>query len=97
MIDQFRAFFTLFQQGKELSGKDVWRNRAHLINSLTVLLTAGLVVAKGFGYNFNVDSDTINGIAVGIASFVSLFNSVVHAMPYVGITSNTGGDGSGSN
>lgn len=81
MIDAFKAFFTLFQQGKDLSHKDVWRNRAQLANALTVFLGALVVIAKGFGYDLHVDQDTLNAAAGGVAAFVAIGNAFVHNIP----------------
>lgn len=40
MIDEFRAFISIYQTGKELSDKNVWRNRARLANIFTILISA---------------------------------------------------------
>ena len=81
MIDAFKAFFTMYQQGKELTNKEVWRNRARAANVLAIFISAVLVVANGAGYNFNVDQDTINAIAGGVAALVGVFNNFVHNIP----------------
>jgi len=44
MIDEFRAFISIYQTGKELSDKNVWRNRARLANIFTILISAIFMV-----------------------------------------------------
>jgi hypothetical protein len=81
MIESFKAFFTLFQQGKELTNKEVWRNRAHATNVLAGVFSTVLVIANAAGYHFNLDQETINAIAGGVAALVAAFNSFVHTVP----------------
>ena len=87
MIDEFRAFISIYQTGKELSDKNVWRNRARLANIFTILISAIFMVLHGLHPNFNVDQTTIGIIGAGLAAGVSAFNSWVHSIPVGGVPS----------
>ena len=80
MIPQFQAFFTLFQQGKSLANAATWKNRTVAANSIVALLGAATVIAKGFGYDFHVDQDTLTALGGGIAAAVAVANSVMHVI-----------------
>ncbi len=77
MIKEFQAFFTLFQQGKQLTNSKLWKDRQNATNVLTGVLGAAFVVAGGFGYVVPVDQNTIAAAAGGIAALVGVFNAVL--------------------
>lgn len=80
MIKEFAAFFTLFRQGKELTNAATWKQRTVAANLLVSVLGAALLVARGFGYGIEIDDDTIQALAGGIAAAVCLGNSVMHCI-----------------
>lgn len=97
MINEFKAFFTAFQQGKQLARSATWKNRAIATNALVAFLGAVALIAKGFGYDLQLDQDTLAALAGGVAAAVPVFNAVVHVvtsakvgLPTVG---GAGGDG----
>jgi hypothetical protein len=77
MIQEFKAFFTLFQQGKELTDSKVWKDRQIVGNTLVGVLGAIAVIAKGFGYDFHIDEQTIQAAAMGIAALYGIGNSIL--------------------
>lgn len=77
MINEFKAFFTLFQQGKVISNAATWKNRQIAGNAMVGLLSSALVIAGGFGVAINVDADTINAAGAGIAALVTIANAVL--------------------
>ncbi len=80
MISQFQAFFTLFRQGKQLANSATWKNRTIAANALLALLGAALAVARGFGYDIQVDPDTLKALAAGIPAAVAFGNTVMHVI-----------------
>ena len=70
-------FFTAFNQGKRLADSSTWKNRAAATSALALTIGAILAIAKGFGYDIPVDSDTVQAIAGGIAASVIAFNGIV--------------------
>lgn len=80
MIKEFSAFLTLFRQGKELTNAGVWKHRAVAANLLVSVLGAVLLIAKGAGYGIEVDDETLQTLAGGIAAAVCLGNSIMHVI-----------------
>lgn len=91
MIKEFQAFFTLFQQGKQLTNSKLWKDRQNASNVLTAVLGAAVVVAGGFGYVVPVDQNTLAAAAGGIAALVGVFNAVITTITSakVGVQSKT--------
>lgn len=80
MIKEFKAFFELFQRGKELTNAAVWKNRQIAGNAVAGLLSAGIVIGGGFDININIDQQTINAAGAGIAAIVGIANAVLTAI-----------------
>jgi hypothetical protein len=79
MIKQFSAFFEAFKAGKELTNAATWKNRQIAAGALTGLLGAAVVIAKGFGYDIDVDQATVEALAGGITALYAVFNVVLVA------------------
>ena len=77
MIKEFKAFFDLFQQGKQLTNSATWKNRQTATNAMGVVLSAGFVIAGGFGYVVPIDDATLSAAAAGIVALYGVFNSVL--------------------
>ncbi len=77
MIAEFKAFFTAFQQGKELTHSATWKNRQAAGNAVTALLASGVVIAKGFGFDLAIDEQTLTVAGMGIAALVTVANSIL--------------------
>lgn len=80
MIAEFKAFFDLFKMGKAVSDPAMWKNRTLAANNLGLLLAACAVIAKGFGYDLQIDKDTMQALAGGIAAAVVIFNNIMHVI-----------------
>ena len=78
MIQEFQAFFVAFRQGKALANSATWKNRTVAANALVALLGAAIAIAKGFGYDIQLDDATVSALGGGIAAFVCVANSVMH-------------------
>lgn len=79
MIEEFKAFFTVFQQGKQLANATTWKNRQMAAGAIAGVLGSALVIAKGFGYAIPLDQDTVEALAGGIAAAYSAVNVVLTA------------------
>ena len=80
MITEFKAFLTLFRQGKSLANSAVWKNRTVATNAVIAVLGAAVAIAKGFGYDISVDDQTVSAAGAGIAAMVCIGNSVLHVI-----------------
>jgi fructose-1-phosphate kinase PfkB-like protein len=80
VIQEFQAFFTLFQQGKSLANAATWKNRTVATNALVAVIGAGTLIAKGFGYDLHLDQQTVEALGAGVAAAVAVFNSVMHVI-----------------
>lgn len=79
MIDEFKAIFSVFQQGKQLANSTTWKNRQMAAGAIAGLLGSVLIIAKGFGYAIPLDQDTVEALAGGIAALYSAINVVLTA------------------
>ena len=80
MIAEFKAFFDLFKLGKSVADPAMWKNRTLATNNLGLLLAACAVIAKGFGYDLQIDNETMQLLAGGIVAAVFVFNNVMHVI-----------------
>ena len=80
MINEFKSFFTAFKQGKQLANSATWKNRTVATNALVAFLGAMVIIGKGFGYDFNLDQDTITAVGAGVAAFVTVGNSIMQVV-----------------
>ena len=80
MITEFKAFLTLFRQGKSLANSATWKTRTVATNSLIAVLGAGAAIGKGFGYDIQVDDQTLSAAGAGIAALVCIVNSIMHVI-----------------
>ena len=73
-----KDIYDAFQIGKSLANSAAWKNRAVAGNALATLATLSMGIASVFGYQIDVDSDSVQAIAGGIASVIFLLNAGVH-------------------
>lgn len=71
---------TVFHEGKELANAAVWKNRTNLANKLVILLGGLIAIAKVTGYEIEIDEQTLNQVAIGVAAGVAIINNVVHVV-----------------
>ena len=84
-----------FHQGKELANAATWKNRAAAGNALAGLVTAGLGIAAALGYHINIDSQTVQVVAAGVAALVCLLNGGVHVVTDASVGLPPKSDGAG--
>lgn len=75
-----KDIYNAFQQGKSLANSAIWKNRAIAANALAMFATAALGIASVFGYKIDLDQESIQAIAGGIAAVVCMFNTGVHVV-----------------
>ena len=63
-IETIARTLALFQQGQAVADPQKWKNRQITTTMLAGLIVAAVNVAKSFGYDFPIDADTANAIAV---------------------------------
>ena len=80
IIEEVKAFLSLFRQGKEITKAATWKNNTIAVNTLVGFLGSALLVAKGFGYEFNIKPEEINSIALGIVTLLGAINGIVHVI-----------------
>ena len=80
MIQEFQAFLTLFRQGKQLENSATWKNRTVATNAVVTLLAAATVIAKGFGYDLQLDDQVVQALGAGIVAAVAFVNAVMHVI-----------------
>lgn len=71
MLDKIKAIFAVFQAGKSVSDPTAWKGRQITVNMLVALIVAVAHLSKVLGYDLQLDTETINGIAVGVLAIVN--------------------------
>lgn len=94
MLKNLPKFFELFREGKEVTNAATWKNRTIATNAILALLGTVLALAKNFGFNVSLDSETTQNLAAGFVAVVTAANAVMHTITSarVGLSSNGGGD-----
>ena len=77
MIAEFKAFFTAFQQGKEIANPAKWKKNQITVNMLTGFLAALITIAGGFGYKLELSADTISQLSSGIIAAYTVINVIL--------------------
>jgi len=81
MIDSFKAFFVAFQRTKSLSHTTSTDLKSGAFKTNVIgLIGAIVVIAKGFGYDVQIEQDTINQLGGGIAAALLVGNAIVHVV-----------------
>lgn len=80
MIKEFQAFFAVFKEGKALANAAEWKNKTLIGNHLLAFLSSALIIAGGFGYTLNIDPQTLQQTAFGIAAIYSVVMSAITAV-----------------
>jgi hypothetical protein len=74
------SFFEAFKAGKSLADSVTWKNRAILGNVLVSFFSAIVAIARGVGYDVQIDDPTLQAFAGGIVAFVGISNAVLHVV-----------------
>ena len=85
MIAKLKTLLDLFRKGNRLTDAALWQNRAALVGVLTAFLIAVVSALRAFGFDLNLDDDTLERAAYGIAALVPIFMAVVQAITSRGV------------
>ena len=76
-MEKISAFLELFQKGKGVANPEAWKTQQNVTASLVAVLSAGLVIAKVFGYDFNIDQETLGAVCGGLGAAYGIYNLVL--------------------
>lgn len=76
-MGKFAALFDLFRKGSEVANVEKWKSGQISANAIALVLTAGVAVAKAFGYTPPISDGDIVAIAGGVFALVNLIITVV--------------------
>ncbi len=71
------SLIDLFRKGSEVADPALWKNRGAAVIAVTALIYALLQLAKAYGYEIDLSSEDVGGIAVGVVTLVSLLITYV--------------------
>jgi hypothetical protein len=71
MFSKIKAFWGLMQAGKRVSDPALWKARQITATAVTAVLWALVHTAEALGMAIPLDSETADGLAVGIISVVN--------------------------
>ena len=78
MINEYRAFLTAFQEGKQLANSKIWKQRQNLVNHLSAFIGACLVISQAFGYHIaDIPADQIDSVVGGVFAAYGIFNTIM--------------------
>jgi hypothetical protein len=88
MLEKMKALMSLFKQGSAVADPAKWKNRQISATMLAGLIIAIVQLARAFGYEIPIDTDTATAIAGG---FIAVFNTVftVVTSKHVGLPTST--------
>lgn len=97
LIANLPKFWDLFKEGEALSNAAAWKNKLVAVNGVVAFIATALLIAKAYGFDLELDDDTIHGLAGGVVALVGAVNAVMHVVANkdVGLSSN-GGTASGN-
>jgi hypothetical protein len=72
MISKIKPLIMLFRKGKVVADPAAWKAGQITSTALVAFIWALVEVARAFGYEIPIDSDSADGIAVGIIAAVNL-------------------------
>jgi hypothetical protein len=71
MLRKIKSFWGLLQAGKRVSDPALWKARQITVTAVTAVLWALVHVAESMGVSIPLDTETADGLAVGIISGVN--------------------------
>ena len=88
MLEKMKALLSLFKQGSAVADPAKWKNRQISVTMLAGLIIAIVQLARAFGHEIPIDTDTATAIAGG---FIAVFNTIftVVTSKHAGLPSGT--------
>lgn len=77
MFDKMRAFWSLFQKGKEVTNAEMWKNGQVTGNMVGGFIIAAVSVAKGLGYDLPINEAAAYAIGGGVVAIANIVLTVI--------------------
>ncbi|PXX41665.1 hypothetical protein [Undibacterium pigrum] len=77
MFEKINAVINLFRKGSEVSNVELWKNGGISVAALAAALGALAQFGDAFGIHLAITSEQLNGIAIGVVSFVGVVLPVI--------------------
>jgi len=74
------AFLELFKEGREIDNSATWKNRTIATNAVVALLGTLVVIGKNFGYDLQLDPETLTNLGGGVVALVAVVNGIMHVV-----------------
>jgi hypothetical protein len=72
-----QSIFDLFKKGNEVVNPAAVKKGQITSNNILTVITALLAIASSFGYDFNIDKETLVSIVSGLSSLALVVNSIL--------------------
>lgn len=76
-MEKLYALFNLFRKGDAVANPEQWKNGAVGVSALIPLLLAIDRVAKSFGVELGIDTQTAADISVGVLGIIGVCSHVI--------------------
>ena len=77
MSMSIQSIFDLFKKGNEVANPAAVKRGQITSNNILTIVTALLAIASAFGYDFNIDKETLISIVSGLSSLTLVVNSIL--------------------
>lgn len=74
-MSKLLALLDLFRKGSAVTEPELWKNRAALVMTLSGLIIAINSVARAFGHDLHIDTETATAIAGGVAAVAGVLST----------------------
>ena len=65
------------RKGESVANPEAIKRQQNITASLVAIFSAGLAIAKVFGYDFNIDQETMVALCGGMGAAYGIYNLVV--------------------
>lgn len=77
MLSRVKALWSVFKAGEEVADSAKWKGRQITVTMIAGLIIALVHLAKVFGYEIPIDSDTATAIAGGVLAIANVVLTLV--------------------
>ena len=77
MFEKIKAFWSLFQKGKEVADPEKWKNQQITGNVFGAFILAVVAAAKGLGYELPIDETSAYQIGGGLVATVNILLVII--------------------
>lgn len=65
------------KKGESVANPEAWKTQQNITASLVAVFSAGLAIAKVFGYDIQIDSETMVALCGGMGAAYGIYNLIV--------------------